>query len=436
MARKVLIMGAAGKDFHVFNTVYRDNPEYEVVCFTATQIPNIDDRLYPSELAGSLYPQGIPIKSEHFLTSLIKEHQIDEVIFAYSDVSYDYIDIERKKVEELGAEFKLLDPAKVMLKSNKTVIAVCAVRTGAGKSPTSRRVINILRQLGKKTVVVRHPMPYGNLVESVVQRFEIFDDLIRHKCTIEEREEYEPYLEKGILVYAGVDYEQILRAAEKESEVIIWDGGNNDTPFFKPNIHITICDPLRSGHELSYYPGRVNFEMADVLVINKIDAAKTEDVESIIKNTKQYNSDAIIVMANSPIFVSEPTKIKDKKVLVIEDGPTVTHGGMGYGAGYMAAKKYLAKEIIDPRPYAMGSIKEVFEKYPQTELVLPCVGYHKKQIADLEETIEKCPCDIVIIATPINLGKIIKINKPWVRVTYELEEISKPNLEDIIKRLF
>jgi len=436
MARKVLIMGAAGKDFHVFNTVYRDNPEYEVVCFTATQIPNIDDRLYPPELAGSLYPEGIPIKSERFLTSLIKEQQIDEVVFAYSDVSYDYIDTRRKKVEELGAEFKLLDPTKVMLKSNKTVIAVCAVRTGAGKSPTSRRVINILKSSGKKTAVVRHPMPYGNLVESVVQRFQTVDDLARYKCTIEEREEYEPHLEKGILVYAGVDYEKVLREVEKETDVIIWDGGNNDTPFFKPNIHITICDSLRSGHELSYYPGRVNFEMADVLVINKIDEAKTEDVENIIKNAKQYNPDAVIIMANSPIFVSEPTQIKDKKVLVIEDGPTVTHGEMGYGAGYLAAKKYLAREIIDPRPYAIGSIKEVFEKYPQTKLVLPCVGYHKKQIADLEETIQMCSCDVVIIATPINLGKIIKINKPWVRVTYELEEISKPNLEDIIKRLF
>ena len=432
MSRKLLIMGAAGKDFHVFNTLYRDNPDYEVVCFTATQIPNIDDRLYPPELAGSMYPKGIQIKPESLLTTLIKEHKVQEVVFAYSDVSYDYIEGKKKMVQDAGAEFKLLDPVKVMIKSTKPVIAVCAVRTGAGKSPASRLVVDILKKYNKKTAVVRHPMPYGDLVKSMVQRFATLEDLVYHKCTIEEREEYEPHLQKGALVYAGVDYEKILRAVEKEVDVVIWDGGNNDTPFYKPDIHITICDPLRPGHELSYYPGRENFAMADVLVINKVDTAKTEDVESIIKNAKQYNPNAKMIMANSPVFVSDSDKIKGKKVLVIEDGPTVTHGEMGYGAGFVAAKKYGAAEIVDPRPYASPIIKAVFEKYPKTTQVLPAVGYSPQQIKDLEETIENCPCDVVVIATPINLGRVVKITKPWVQVTYEMEEISKPKLEDIM----
>ncbi|MDI6733049.1 MAG: cyclic 2,3-diphosphoglycerate synthase [Planctomycetota bacterium] len=432
MRKKILIMGAAGRDFHVFNTLYKDNQDYEIVCFTATQIPNIDNRLYPPELAGPLYPAGIPIKPEQFLIDIIRETGVSEVIFAYSDVSYEYIKGCREKVEKEKVQFILLDPTKAMLKSNKPVIAVCAVRTGSGKSQTSRRVVDILKKYNKKVAVVRHPMPYGNLLESVVQRFETFEDLIRHNCTIEEREEYEPHLHKGVLVYAGVDYEKILRAAEKEVDVIVWDGGNNDTSFYKPDLHITVCDPLRSGHELLYYPGRINFEMADVLVINKVDVAKAEDVESILKNAQQYNPSAVVIMANSPVFVSDPDKIKDKRVLVIEDGPTVTHGEMPYGAGFIAAKKYQAKEIVDPRPYASGTIKQVFEQYPQTTMVLPAVGYHQKQIKDLEETIERCPCDVVIIATPINLGRVIKINKPWVRVTYELEEISKPRLENII----
>ena len=436
MKRKLLIMGAAGKDFHVFNTLYRDNPDYEVVCFTATQIPNIDDRLYPTELAGKSYPKGIPIKPESMLLDLIREHKVQEVVFAYSDVSYDYIEGKKKMVNEAGAEFKLVDPVKVMIKSTKPVIAVCAVRTGAGKSPASRRVVDILKKYNKKTAVVRHPMPYGDLVKSMVQRFATFEDLITHKCTIEEREEYEPHLQKGALVYAGVDYEKILRAVEKEVDVVIWDGGNNDTPFYKPDLHITICDPLRPGHELSYYPGRENFEMADVLIINKVDTAKPEDVESIIKNAKQYNPNAKMIMANSPVFISDPDKIKGKKVLVIEDGPTVTHGEMGYGAGFVAAKKYGAAEIVDPRPYASQGIKEVFEKYPKTTQVLPAVGYSPKQIKDLEETIENCPCDVVIVATPINLARIVKISKPWVQVTYEIDEISKPKLEDVMVQKF
>lgn len=436
MRRKLLIMGAAGKDFHVFNTVYRDNNDYEVVCFTATQIPNIDNRMYPTELAGSMYPKGIQINPESQLVNLIKEHNVQEVVFAYSDVSYDYIEGKKKLVQDTGAEFKLVDPVKVMIKSTKPVIAVCAVRTGAGKSPTSRRVVDILKKYNKRTAVVRHPMPYGDLVKSTVQRFANFEDLITHKCTIEEREEYEPHLQKGALVYAGVDYEKILRAVEKEVDVVIWDGGNNDTPFYKPDLHITICDPLRPGHELSYYPGRENFVMADVLIINKVDTAKTEDVESILKNAKQYNPNAQIIMANSPVFVFDPDKIKGKRVLVIEDGPTVTHGEMGYGAGFIAAKKYGAAEIVDPRPYASQGIKEVFAKYPKTTQVLPAVGYSPQQIKDLEETIENCPCDVVIIATPINLARIVKINKPWVQVTYEIEEISKPKLEDIMVQKF
>jgi len=436
MRRKLLIMGAAGKDFHVFNTLYRDNPDYEVVCFTATQIPNIDNRMYPTELAGSMYPKGIQIKPESQLVALIKEHKVQEVVFAYSDVSYEYIEGKKKMVNEAGAEFKLVDPVKVMIKSTKPVIVVCAVRTGSGKSPASRRVVDILKKYNKRTAAVRHPMPYGDLVKSMVQRFATFEDLITHKCTIEEREEYEPHLEKGALVYAGVDYEKILRAVEKEVDVVIWDGGNNDTPFYKPDLHITICDPLRPGHELSYYPGRENFEMADVLIINKVDTAKTEDVESILQNAKKYNPNAQIIMANSPVAASDPDKIKGKRVLVIEDGPTVTHGEMGYGAGFIAAKKYGAAEIVDPRPYASQGIKEVFAKYPKTTQVLPAVGYSPQQIKDLEETIENCPCDVVIVATPINLARIVKINKPWVQVTYTIEEISKPRLEDIMVQKF
>ncbi|MFA5794815.1 MAG: cyclic 2,3-diphosphoglycerate synthase [Candidatus Brocadiia bacterium] len=432
---KVIIMGAAGKDFHTFNTCFRDNPKYEIMAFTATQIPDIAGRKYPPELAGKLYPKGIQIYPESDLLKLIKKYKIDEVYFAYSDVSYDYIDGHRKKVEKAGAEFKLPDPNATMIKAHKPVIAICAVRTGAGKSPCTRRVVNILKQHNKKVAVIRHPMPYGDLREQIVQRFETIQDMNKHKCTIEEREEYEPHIVKGAIVYAGVDYQKILDAAEKEADFILWDGGNNDTPFYKPNLYITVADPLRAGHELSYYPGRVNFEMADVIVINKVDTAEPSAVESIAKNAKKYNPDAIVIKANSPIFVADSAVIKGKKVLVIEDGPTVTHGEMGYGAGFVAAKKYKAKEIIDPRPYAVGKLAEVFKKYKHTKSVLPAVGYSAQQIKDLEATIKKTPADLVIIATPIDLLKLVKIDKPSVRVTYELEEITKPTLEDIVKRM-
>lgn len=434
--KKVLIMGAAGKDFHVFNTCYRNKPAYQVVAFTAAQIPNIDDRLYPASFTGSLYPSGIPIKSERFLASLIKEHGVNEVIFAYSDVSYEYIGVRRKKVTEAGAEFILPTPEKVMLKATKPVVAVCAVRTGSGKSQTARRIVEILKNTGKRIAVVRHPMPYGNLEEQAVERFATLDDLDRYNCTIEEREEYEPHLTKDTLVFTGVDYEKILSAAEKEADIVIWDGGNNDIPFFKPDLHVTVVDPLRSGHELSYYPGRLNFEMADVIVINKVDSANPQDVESIVANAHQYNPRAVIIKANSPIFVKEPQLIRGKSVLVIEDGPTVTHGGMRYGAGYLAAQKYGANRIIDPRPYAVGSIIETYRNYPQTGPVLPSMGYTRKQIKELEETIDRTPCDLVISGTPIDLGKVLKINKPHLRVTYELEEISKPDLTEIILKQF
>lgn len=430
-----MIMGAAGKDFHTFNTIYRDNPDYDVVAFTATQIPDIDNRSYPPELAGKLYPAGIPIKSERFLSSIIKDEQVNEVVFAYSDVSYDYIDVRRKKTESAGAEFLFPEPGRTMVKSVKPVIAVCAVRTGAGKSQTTRRVVQILKQHNKKVGVVRHPMPYGDLTKQIVERFETLADLDKYNCTIEEREEYEPHIEKGAVVFAGVDYEKILRTVEKEADVVVWDGGNNDTPFFKPNLHITVCDPLRAGHELSYYPGKVNFEMADVLLINKMDSAKPEDVELILNNARQYNPDAIIIKANSPISAAEPDAIKGKRVLVVEDGPTVTHGEMKFGAGYLAAKKFGAAEIIDPRPYAKGTLIDVFKQYSGTGPVLPCVGYSPKQIKDLEATIDATPAELVVIGTPIDLSRIVRINKPNLRVTYELEELGTPNLEQLITRL-
>ncbi|MEK7449022.1 MAG: cyclic 2,3-diphosphoglycerate synthase [Planctomycetota bacterium] len=434
MPKKVLIMGAAGKDFHVFNTCYRDNPDFEVMAFTAAQIPHIDNRFYPAVLAGRLYPDGIQIKSERFLSSLIKENRIDEAIFAYSDVSYDYLETRRQKVQECGAEFKLPDPQQTMLKSTKPVIAICAVRTGSGKSQTTRRIAAILREKKKKVAVVRHPMPYGDLAEQIIERFETMEDLDKYKCTIEEREEFEPHLRKGFVVFAGVDYEKILREAEKEADIILWDGGNNDTPFFKPNLHITVADPLRHGHELSYYPGRLNFEMADVIIINKMDSAKPNNVDSIIRNAQKYNPRAVIIKANSPVTADKPELIKGKKVLVIEDGPTVTHGDMKFGAGYLAAQKYQAGQIIDPRPFAIGEIAEAYQKYPQTEFVLPALGYGNKQIKELETVIERSDCELVIIGTPVDLGRILKINKPSVRVTYELEEISQPDLKTILDR--
>jgi len=422
MVKNVIIMGAAGRDFHNFNVFFRDNPEYNVVAFTATQIPYIDNRRYPAELAGKLYPKGIPIVSEEKLPMLIKKYSADVVVFSYSDVSHNYVMQKASLVNSCGASFWLLGAKQTMLKSKKPVISVCAVRTGCGKSQTTRRVCEILKELGKRVAVVRHPMPYGNLAEQVVQKFESYADLDKHKCTIEEREEYEPHIASGNIVFAGVDYEKILREAEKCADVIVWDGGNNDCSFYRSDLYITVVDPHRPGHEMLYYPGTTNVMLADVLVINKEDTARPEDIKAVEKNLKKMNPKAKIVHANSPIAVQNPELIKGKRVLVIEDGPTLTHGEMKYGAGIVAAKKYKAKSIIDPRPYAKGEIKKTFEHYPNIGTLLPAMGYSKKQIADLQATINACDCDSVVIATPIDLGRLIKINKPYTRVTYRLEE--------------
>ncbi|NUM34097.1 MAG: GTPase [Candidatus Brocadiae bacterium] len=432
MRKKVLIMGAAGKDFHVFNTCFRDRSEFEVVVFTATQIPNIDNRKYPAELAGPLYPQGIPIESENKLAELIKEHHIDQVIFSYSDVSYEYISKKEQIVRQAGADFQHAPVEKCMLPSTKPVIAVCAVRTGSGKSQTTRKVVEILKSKGKKVVVCRHPMPYGNLVKQRVQRFACVEDMDKHECTIEEREEYEHHILAGTVVFAGVDYKAILTEAEKEADVVMWDGGNNDIPFFKPDLHIVVVDPLRAGHELSYYPGKVNFELGHVLLFNKMDSAKAEAVESIMANIKKYNPNATIVKANSGLKISNPGLLKGKKVLCIEDGPTVTHGDMTIGAGVVASQRNGAKELVDPRPFLKGTLIDTFKTYPNIGKLLPAMGYGKQQILDLQETINACDCDVVVIATPIDLEKLVKVNKPIVRVTYYLDEITKPDLTTII----
>jgi len=430
--RRVIIMGAAGRDFHNFNVYFRNNPNYEVVAFTATQIPNIEGRKYPPELAGELYPEGIPIYPESQLEELIRKYDVDEVILAYSDLSYNYVMDRASRVLAAGADFRLMGPKSTMLRSSKPVISICAVRTGCGKSQTTRRVVDILKKHGLKVVVVRHPMPYGNLVEQRVQRFASFEDLDKYKCTIEEREEYEPHLRRGVVVYAGVDYEAILREAEKEADVIVWDGGNNDFPFFKPDLHIVVTDPHRAGHEVSYYPGSTNLRMADVVVINKEETAHPENIEKVRENIIRVNPKAIIIDAASPIFVENGEIIRGKRVLVIEDGPTVTHGEMPYGAGYVAARKYGAAEIIDPRPYAVRSIKKTFEEYPHLRNVLPAMGYYGDQIKDLEETINNTPADVVVSATPVDITRLVKVNKPVVRVYYELQEIGTPTLEDVI----
>ena len=432
--RKVIIMGAAGRDFHNFNTFFRDNEDFEVVAFTATQIPNIEGRFYPPELAGKLYPKGIPIYPEEDLPKLIKEHNVDIVVFAYSDVSHEYVMHRASIALANGADFWLMGPDTTLIQSTKPVISICAVRTGCGKSQTTRRVTDILHKYGLKYVVIRHPMPYGDLKKQAVQRFATYEDLDKHECTIEEREEYEPHLDRGNVVYAGVDYEKIIRSAEKEADVIVWDGGNNDLPFYKPDLHIVVTDPHRAGHELKYHPGEANFRMANVIVINKEDSADPKNIELIKEHIKEANPNAIVIDAESPITVENPDAIKGKRVLVVEDGPTLTHGGMKFGAGYLAAKKYGAKEIIDPRPYAVGSIKETYKKYPHLDLILPAMGYGKQQIKELEETINNADADLVIIGTPIDLRRLIKINKPADRVRYELKEMGPTTLEDIIKK--
>jgi len=431
--KRVVILGAAGRDFHNFNVFFRNNPEYEVVAFTATQIPDIEGRIYPPELAGELYPNGIPILPEDDLEKIIKEKDVDIVVFAYSDVSHEHVMHLASRAHSAGADFWLLGPKSTMIESKKPVVAVTAVRTGCGKSQTSRKVAQLLQEMGYKVAVIRHPMPYGDLRKQIVQRFASFEDLDRYECTIEEREEYEPYIERGMVVYAGVDYEKILREAEKEADIILWDGGNNDFPFYKPDLWIVVTDPHRPGHELTHHPGETNFRSADVIIINKIDTAYPENVQKIRENIEKVNPNAIVIEAASPIFVDKPELIKGKRVLVIEDGPTLTHGGMSYGAGYIAAKKFGAKEIVDPRPYAVGSIIETYKKYPHLSNILPAMGYGKKQIKELEETINRADADVVIMGTPVDLRRFMNLNKPAVRVKYELEEIGQPKLKDILE---
>ncbi|MCD6097504.1 GTPase [bacterium] len=436
MRRRVLIMGAAGRDFHNFNLFFRDNEDYEVVCFTAAQIPDIEGRKYPAELAGRFYPKGIPIYPEEELPDIISREKIDDVVFAYSDVSHEYVMHRASIVLSAGASFVLLGPKDTMLKSSVPVVAVCAIRTGSGKSQTSRRVADILRGMGKKVVVVRHPMPYGDIREQVCQRFATYGDLDKHRCTIEEREEYEPHIDKGTVVYAGVDYGEILKRAEKEADIILWDGGNNDMPFYEPDLLIVVADPLRVGDELSYHPGESNLRMADVVVVNKVVTADYEDVCCLEENIRTVNPEATIVEAASPFSVDDPQMIAGKDVLVIEDGPTLTHGEMSYGVGYIAAMKFGARRIVDPREYAVGSIKTTYEKYPTTGEVLPAMGYSEKQIAELAETVNKTPADVVVIGTPIDIRRVICFNKPAVRVRYELQEVGKPDLSDILKKKF
>ncbi len=429
---RVLIMGAAGRDFHNFNVVFRDNSHYEVVAFTATQIPNIEGRMYPPELAGPLYPDGIPIYPEEDLERLIREHHIDTVVFAYSDISHEYVMHRASRALAAGADFVLLGPERTMLKADIPVIAVCAARTGSGKSQTTRYVSDILRERGYRVAVVRHPMPYGNLVNQVAQRFASYEDLDRYECTIEEREEYEPHLDRGNIVFAGVDYARILKMAEKEADVILWDGGNNDLPFYRPDLHIVVVDPLRAGHERRYHPGEANVRMANVIVVNKIDTASAEDVRRVRESVRALNPNATIVEAASPIFVQDPAAIRGKRVLVIEDGPTLTHGEMPFGAGVVAAQKFGAAELVDPRPYAVGSIRDTFAKYPHIGPLLPAMGYGKKQIAELEATINATPCDLVLVATPIDIRRVADIRHPTDRVRYELQVIGQPTLRDVL----
>ncbi|MGB9777913.1 MAG: cyclic 2,3-diphosphoglycerate synthase [Candidatus Bathyarchaeales archaeon] len=430
---KVIIMGAAGRDFHNFNVYFRNNNAYEVVAFTATQIPGIEGRTYPFELAGPNYPKGIPIYPEEKLPKLIKDYAVDEVVFAYSDVSHEYVMHKASIALSSGADFRLMGPKTTMLKANVPVVSVGAVRTGSGKSQTSRQVAKILKNKGLRVVAIRHPMPYGDLTKQICQRFASYEDLDKYQCTIEEREEYEPHIDNGIIVYAGVDYEKILREAEKEADIIVWDGGNNDIPFYKPDLHIVVADPHRAGHELTYHPGEANLRMANVVIINKVDTAQPENVEKVKENIKKVNPNAIILEAASPVTAENPELIKGKRALVIEDGPTLTHGNMPYGAGTIMAQKSGASEIVDPRPYAVGSIKEAYKTYAHLGKILPALGYGEKQIAELKETIDHTPCDVVVIGTPIDLRRVITLSKPTVRVKYELQVLGPTTLEQILE---
>lgn len=434
--KKAIIIGAAGRDFHNFNTYFRENKDYEVVAFTAAQIPDIDGRKYPAELSGPLYPQGIPIYAEDELPQLIKDKQAEVCVFSYSDVPYSKVMAVSAIVNTAGASFMLLGPDQTMIKSTKPVIAVCATRTGCGKSQTSRKVIELLMKQGLKVVAIRHPMPYGDLVKQRVQRFATVEDLAYHKCTIEEMEEYEPHVVRGNVIYAGVDYEAIVREAENDPDgcdVILWDGGNNDFSFYRPDLQITVADPHRVNHELSYYPGEVNLRMADVIVINKMDSAAPEDINQLRANIEMANPNATVIDGASPIRVDDISVIKGKRVLVVEDGPTLTHGEMKIGAGIVAAKKFGAKEIIDPRDFAVGKLAETFRIYPNVGTLLPAMGYGDEQIKDLQATIDAVPCDSVIIGTPIDLNRIVKIDKPNTRVHYDLQEIGDPNLTEVLK---
>jgi len=430
---RVIIIGAAGRDFHNFNLTYRNNPNYEVVAFTAAQIPDIAGRKYPAELAGDLYPQGIPIYDEADLEKLIVDLKADECVLSYSDLSYETVMHIGSRVMAAGAKFSMMGSFPTMIKSTKPVISITAVRTGCGKSQTTRAVVKALIASGKKVVSVRHPMPYGDLVAQKVQRFATIEDLSKHKCTIEEMEEYEPHIAMGSVIYAGVDYEAILREAEKEADIIVWDGGNNDMPFFKPDLSIVVVDPLRPGHEISYYPGEVNLRMADVVVVNKVDSAYPEDVDEVLNNVRTYNPKARVILAASALMVENPELILGKRVLAIEDGPTLTHGEMTIGAGVVAAQRFGAAELVDPRPWVVGKIDKTYQKYPYIGTLLPAMGYGEQQMKDLEETINRVECDTVVVGTPINLARFIKINKPNTRVFYELSEIGKPDINDVVK---
>ena len=436
MKERVIIMGAAGRDFHNFNVYFKNNDAYNVVAFTATQIPGIEERIYPPKFAGPKYPHGIPIHPEEKLPELISKHKIDQVIFAYSDVSHEYVMHKASIALAAGADFRLMSPSTTMLKAKVPVVSICAVRTGAGKSQTSRRVYKILRNMGYKAVVVRHPMPYGDLNKRVCQRYSTLEDLETCESTIEEREEYEQHIELGAVVYAGVDYQEILHQAEEEAEIIIWDGGNNDFPFFKPDLHIVVADPHRPGHEIKYHPGETNLRMADIVVINKVQTADPKDIKTVKKNVKETNPEATVIEAASSITFDHPSSIRGKRVLVVEDGPTLTHGGMTYGAGTLAANSLGAEKIVDPRPYAVGSIAETYKNYPHLGAVLPALGYRAYQMKELETTINSTPCDIVVLGTPIDLGRLLNLNKPTTRARYELQETGSPNLEEILNRTF
>ena len=434
MVKTVIIMGAAGRDFHNFNLYFKDNPHYRVAAFTAAQIPLVHDRIYPPELAGTLYPEGIPFYPEEELAALIREHRVDLVVFSYSDVPHGEVMHKASLVMAAGADFLLPGAEKTMLQAAKPVIAVCAVRTGCGKSQATRKICEILRYWGKKTVVVRHPMPYGDLRRQVVQRFAASEDFSRQQLSIEELEEYEPLVDQGIVVYGGIDYRRILAQAEQEADIIVWDGGNNDTPFYKPDIHVVLFDPLRPGHELSYFAGETNMRLADIAIINKVDAATPENIELVRQNIKACAPWADLLLATSPVLVKEPERIRGKTVLVVEDGPTLTHGGMAYGAGFVAAEKFSAAHIVDPRVFAVGTLQPVFAQYPHIGRVLPAMGYSPEQIADLAATINSTPCDLVLFSTPVHLCRLVSCNKPTLRVRYEYQDYGEPTLQEVLEK--